>query len=147
MDFGEVGDVEKIAIDTLLSPVGADFRMPVLPSIGWVGEGQWVNVNADSVASHVAMAIKAQKLIMLSRVPGVMRDLRDDGPIATLRTDQAQELLRGGQVVAGMRAKVEEALRAIAGGVPQVHIISGMDPQTLLHEIFTDEGCGTLISA
>lgn len=142
VDFGEVGDV--IGIDTEALVNDGEGRVPVLPSIG-VGEQGKLNVNADSVASHVAVSLHAQKLVMLSRVSGVMERLDADGPISQLTGSEARELIAEGVVQGGMRAKIEEALSALAGGVAQVHVISGVQPQTLLREIFTDEGCGTWI--
>jgi len=146
VDFGEVGDVEAVAVDDLLGPASERYVVPVLPSIGTLADGSQVNVNADSVAARVAVALRAQKLVMLSRVPGVMEHLDADGPISQLTMRQTRELKASDRVIGGMRAKLEEALRALDGGVSQVHIISGIEPNTLLREIFTEEGCGTLIT-
>lgn len=146
VDFGEVGDVESV--DTApLTANGAGWTVPVLPCIGQTAEGAHLNVNADTVASRVAVALQAQKLVMLSRVAGVMTSPDAAGPISRLDIPQARALIDGGQAVGGMRAKLVEAIRALEGGVPQVHIISGVAPHTLLHEIFTREGCGTLMTA
>jgi acetylglutamate kinase len=146
VDFGEVGDILAIDATALLGEQD-EFVVPVLPSIGEVNGGSRVNVNADSVAAHVALALSAQKLVMMSRVPGVLQQIDDDGPISRLTLESTQKLLAQPDiVVGGMRAKLEEALRAIEGGISQVHIISGVEPQTLLREIFTAEGCGTLIT-
>lgn len=143
VDFGEVGDVKAVDEEALVNDASAG-RVAVLPSVG-IGEEGPLNVNADSIASHVAVALRAQKLVMLSRVAGVMERLDAAGPISQLTTAEARELIEGGIVEGGMRAKIEEALSALAGGVAQVHVISGVQPQTLLREIFTDEGCGTWI--
>ena len=147
VDFGEVGDVEAVNAEAFAADIVA-----VLPSVGQCAgnskaEGV-LNVNADSVAAHVAIALRAQKLVLVSSVPGVLADLDDEGPICQLAPDEVDTLLanEGGEVRGGMRAKLEEARRAIDGGVRQVHVISGLEPQTLLREIFTDEGCGTLIA-
>jgi acetylglutamate kinase len=143
IDFGEVGDVREVETEPLRA---LEAGVPVLPSIGR-GEHGPLNVNADSVAAHIAIALGAQKLVLVSSVPGVLASLDDEGPIAQLSRDDVDALLdEGSGVVGGMRAKLEEARRAIDGGVRQVHVISGLEPKTLLREIFTDEGCGTLIS-
>ncbi|MCA9664898.1 MAG: acetylglutamate kinase [Myxococcales bacterium] len=159
VDFGEVGDVVEIDREALLGSASADVGhvVPVMPSVGLRVDGDyaaasadeptWLNVNADSVAAHVAVALGAQKLVMLSRVPGVLEHLEDAGPISKLSARAAGDLLTKREDLGGMAAKLEEAIVAIRGGVRQVHIISGVEPQTLLREIFTQEGCGTLITA
>ena len=136
-----VGDIDSIDVQEL----NAGACLPVLPSLGVLDDGTWVNVNADSVASRVAVALGAQKLVMLSPVAGVMTSSDAAGPISELTVSQVEELLAGNQITGGMRAKLEDALKAIGGGVLQTHIISGTEPHTLLREIFTEEGCGTLI--
>ncbi|MBW2730849.1 MAG: acetylglutamate kinase [Deltaproteobacteria bacterium] len=143
VDFGEVGDVLEVHTETLVRDSDGG-KVPVFPSIG-MGENGPLNVNADSIASKIAVALRAQKLVMLSRVAGVMEDLNADGPISQLTTVEARELIDEGIVEGGMRAKLEEALSALTGAVAEVHVISGVQPQTLLREIFTDEGCGTWI--
>lgn len=146
IDFGEVGDVTAVDTSLLLGELGGDDPIvPVLPSIGETVDGQRLNVNADSVAAQVAKALGAQKLVMLSSVPGVLKNGETDGPISQLKRADIDELLAGPHVVGGMRAKLEEAKVALDGGVAQVHILSGVEPQTVLREIFTEEGCGTLI--
>ncbi len=146
VDFGEVGDIVSIDPDPLRPPAGAPWAIPILPSIGVLDDGSFVNVNADTVAARTAVALGAHKLVMLSRVAGVLTSPQAAGPISQLDAVGARRLIEQGQVVGGMRAKVEEALAALAGGVPQVHVISGVEAHTLLREIFTEEGCGTLIT-
>lgn len=143
VDFGCVGDVVRIDTAPLLDLA----TIPVLPSVGYDEHGQPVNVNADSVAAKVAVALKAEKLMMLSRVPGVMPSPDADGPYSELSPAQARRLIDEGKAVGGMRAKLNEAVAALEGGVRQVHIVSGVEPHTLLRELFTEEGCGTLIGA
>jgi acetylglutamate kinase len=108
--------------------------------------GELCNANADGVAVQCALAVQADKLIFLTTAPGVMRSMDDDGPLSTMDEAEAQELIDSGAAKGGMKAKLEESLRALAGGVRQVHIVDGRDPHTLLRELFTDEGSGTLIS-
>lgn len=143
VDWGEVGDVTRI--DAAPLQPGEDWAVPVLPSLGQAADGGWLNVNADTVASRVAVELDAVKLVLLTGVPGILEDAAAAGPISELTREEAQGLVRDAVVKGGMRAKVEEALQAVDGGVPRVHVISGREPSTLLREIFTDEGCGTLI--
>lgn len=144
IDWGFVGDV--IGFDESLIPPSPGWSVPVLPSLGIDAEETLLNVNADTVASRVAVGAQAEKLIFLTSVPGVMRDPNDPGPISQLTLSSAQELLSGPAVKGGMRAKMEESLKAVQGGVPKVHILAGKEPHTLLREIFTHEGCGTEIT-
>ncbi|MCB9556770.1 MAG: acetylglutamate kinase [Deltaproteobacteria bacterium] len=145
VDFGLVGDITHVDVHALRHG-DEQHAVPVFPCLAIDDQGNWLNVNADSVASKVALALGAQKLIMLSRVPGVMEHPNADGSISQLTLTQAEHLAVSTQVTAGMKVKLNEAINALKGGVPQVHIISGVEPSTLLREIFTEEGCGTLIS-
>ena len=145
MDWGFVGDLQSVDATALLGEQGADWIVPVLPSLGVLDDGQPVNVNADSVASGVAIGTQAAKLVLLTGVAGVMPHRDAAGPVSQLRSTQARACLEDGTAQGGMRAKIQEALRALDAGVPRVHIISGRAPHTLLREIFTNEGCGTLL--
>ena len=142
-DIGFVGEVE--AVDTApLQLLLEKSYVPVLSSTASGDDGQPYNINADLVAGSVAAAMRASKLVFLSDVPGVLVD----GKLAEVLTvSQAKELLHGpgGQVSGGMLPKIEASLRAIAGGVPRVHLVDGRLPHALLLEIFTDRGVGTLI--
>ena len=144
VNWGEVGDVTGINPSVLQGGSGV-WAVPVLPSLGRAEDGALLNVNADAVASHLAAELDAAKLVLLTGVQGVMQGFDSAGPISQITTSAAQDLVREGVIAGGMRAKVEEALRAMRRGVPRVHIISGREPYTLLREIFTDEGCGTLV--
>ncbi len=145
VDWGYVGDVvavDRALLDAADTPDG--WQIPVLPSLGTTPDGV-VNVNADAVASRVAIDLDAEKLVLLTGVSGVMESEESAGPLSELTEAEVRELIEDGTVRGGMRAKLEEALRALREGVSQVHIISGREPSTLLREIFTDEGCGTLV--
>lgn len=145
VDWGHVGDVASVdrgLLDRALQ--GGAWHVPVLPSLGWA-DGAWVNVNADAVASTLASSLDAAKLVLLTGVSGVMEHDHAAGPLSELTAPDVRQLVADGVVSGGMRAKLEEALRAIERGVQRVHIISGREPSTLLREIFTDEGCGTLV--
>lgn len=144
VDWGLVGDVVGVDAEPLLPEPGAPWSIPVLPSLGVAGD-EIVNVNADTVASRLATDLDSIKLVLLTGVAGVLEGPEAAGPISELSVLAGRALVEEGVVVGGMRAKLEEALAAVEGGVPRVHIISGREPATLLREIFTDEGCGTLV--
>ena len=143
--WGRVGDIVRIDPQPILVDPGRPWVVPVLPSLGTLDDRSLVNVNADAVAARVAAELDAAKLVLMTGVPGVMQSMEDAGPISELTVEEARGLFRSGVVSGGMRAKLEEALRALEHGVPRVHILSGREPMTLLREIFTDEGCGTLV--
>lgn len=144
-EWGEVGDVVAIDAEPLLPAPGEPWAVPVLASLGTLEDGRFVNVNADAVAGRVASELDSEKLVLLTSVAGVMLSPAAAGPVSELTVGGATELIEQGIVKGGMRAKLEEALAALAAGVPQVQIISGREPSTLLRELFTEEGCGTLI--
>jgi acetylglutamate kinase len=145
VDWGRVGDIQRIDPTPIMVAPGLDWVVPVLPSLGMLDDRTWVNVNADAVAARTAAELDAAKLVLMTGVPGVMESMEDAGPISELTIEEARGLITRAIVSGGMRAKLEEALRALESGVPRVHILSGREPMTLLREIFTDEGCGTLV--
>ncbi len=145
VDWGMVGDVQRVDPSALIQD--GPWRVPVLPSLGTDEHGEFVNVNADSAASLAACSLGVAKLLLLTGAPGVMGSVDDAGPISQMTAADAHQLIDRGIAKAGMKAKLEESLRALEGGVPAVHILSGKEQHTLLRELFTDEGCGTLISA
>lgn len=144
VDWGFVGDVVGVDAASILGHGGA-FVVPVIPSLGTGPDGEILNVNGDTIAGRIASDLRAEKLVLLTSVPGVMEEMTDAGPISEITFAEARDLIDRGVVKGGMRAKIEEALAALGRGVPQVHIISGREPANLLREIFTDEGCGTLV--
>lgn len=146
VDWGEVGDVQDVDATLLVGEPNRRWVVPVLGSLGTLEDGSTVNVNADTVASRAAISTGAAKLIFLTYVRGVMLDMNDAGPVSTMSVQQARDLIQSEVAKGGMKAKLEECLAALDGGVPKVHIMSGTEPFTLLRETFTDEGCGTLIA-
>jgi acetylglutamate kinase len=145
VDWGEVGDVSQIRPEFLSSDDGEAWTIPVLPSLGVLADGSAVNVNADSVAARLAVALDAVKLVLLTGVAGVMPHPGAAGPISEIRVKALRTMIGDGTASGGMQAKLQEGLAALEGGVPQVHIISGRAPFTLLRELFTREGCGSLL--
>jgi acetylglutamate kinase len=101
------------------------------------------NVNADTVAAEVAMAVKASKLIYLTDVPGI---LENDELISELKAQDLEERLGRGALSGGMKVKAVSILKAIAAGVDRVHVVDGRTPHSVIAELFTDRGVGTLIT-
>ena len=145
VDWGEVGDVAAVQTGLLLGDEQGPWSVPVLPSLGSLPDGSPVNVNADTVSSRVASSLRARKLVFVTSVAGVMAEHDATAPISELTHSRARALFDQGIVSGGMQSKIEEGLKALQGGVSRVHVISGMEPSTLLREIFTEEGCGTSI--
>jgi acetylglutamate kinase len=147
IDFGHVGDIVDVRADVLKHLLAGEY-VPVICSLAADAGGRIYNVNADTVASRIAVALEAAKYFLVSSVDGVMRDPADPASLQSyLDLEQLDELLESGVISGGMLPKLAACRDALYGGVPRVHIISGLAPDTLLGEVFTNEGCGTLIVA
>lgn len=145
VDFGHVGDVDSVDPRVLQTLLDARF-VPVIASLAGDDEGRVFNVNADTVAESLAVALKAQKLIFLTGAPGILRDRNDPASLLTFADpDDLAPLLASGAIAGGMRPKVEACIRAATGGVERTHIVGGAAPDALLLEVFTGAGCGTMI--
>ncbi len=145
VDLGLVGETERInpEIIHILSEQG---YIPVISPIGLTKDGTSLNLNADTVAGDIAAALKAKKLIILTDVPGVLRDLGDESSlIKELKTTQIKALIKKGVIKGSMLPKVDACRRALLGGVEKAHIIDGRLKHAILLELFTDEGIGTMI--
>ena len=143
IDIGQVGEVVAVNTDLINMLVQGDF-IPVIAPIGVGAEGESYNINADLVAGKVAEALKAEKLMLLTNIAGLMDK---QGKILTgLTTIQVDELIADGTIYGGMLPKIRCALECVQGGVTSAHIIDGRVPHAVLLEIFTDIGVGTLIS-
>ena len=120
--------------------------IPVISSVAPNHEGQPYNINADTVAGELAAAMDAEKLILLTDTPGILRD-RDDPEslIDQLSLSEARELINDGVVAGGMVPKTECCIRALAQGVRAAHILDGRVPHSLLLEVFTNSGIGTMV--
>lgn len=144
-DLGLVGDVVSVNTQAVLDLLDAG-RIPVVSTVApdLDHEGQVLNVNADTAAAALAAALGARKLVVLTDVEGVYAAWPDRSSLlSTLPLSRARELLS--EVDAGMIPKLEACIRAVEGGVPQAHVIDGREPHSLLLEVFTSEGIGTLI--
>ena len=145
VDYGEVGDVVKVNPAVLLTLLDKDF-VPVVASLAADGAGRTLNLNADTLAESIAVALSAKKLIFMTTSPGLLRDQNDPTSLVPFADPQDLEaLLANGGVAGGMRPKVEACIRAVRGGVRRTHIIDGTVPDSLLMEVFTGAGCGTMI--
>ncbi len=144
-DLGQVGEVD--AVDpTLIKLLSGNGYIPVVASIGIGADGRSFNLNADHAAGALAAALGASKFILLTDVPGVLAGGEGGEVLSTLQAKDARRLIREGVIARGMIPKVEACLAALAAGVPTAHIIGGRTPHTLLVELFTQEGAGTMMT-
>jgi acetylglutamate kinase len=141
-DLGMVGEVEMVNPHLIQVLEGAGF-IPVIAPIGFDEEGRSYNINADHVAGKIAGALNAEKLILLTDVPGILDE--EKNLISSLTEASAKELMKRGVISSGMIPKVRCATEALREGVNKAHIIDGRVEHALILEIFTDAGIGTEI--
>ncbi len=145
VDFGLVGDLQGVNADV----IRAVHKIPAIPVVTPLAsgpDGQVLNVNADTVAAALAVALHAAKLILLTRAPGILSDPED--PTSALHwtdLEEIAELEQQGAIKGGMRPKVAAIRRALGGGVPRAHVVDGRRIGALLEEVFTTDGSGTLV--
>ncbi len=147
IDLGRVGEVTEVDVPPIENLCLAGV-VPVLPSLAEDedGEGQLLNVNADTAAAAVAQALKAEKLIFLTDTPGILGDKNEpESLLRTLTPDDCRDLIARGVIDRGMIPKVEACLTSLESGVLQTHVIDGRLRHSLLLEIFTHSGIGTEI--
>jgi acetylglutamate kinase len=145
VDFGHVGDIVHVDPHVLRTLLDARL-VPVVASLAGDEDGRVYNVNADTVAEALAVALAAQKLVFLTGAPGVLRDRDDPSTLVTFADPRdLTALMDSGALAGGMRPKVEACIRAATHGVERTHIIDGRAPDALLLEVFTGVGCGTMI--
>ena len=142
IDIGLVGEVTHVDPHIIESLEKEGF-IPVISPVAAGPKGETLNINADYVAASVASALHAEKLILLTDVPGIID--KSDKIVSTLKKHQIKKLIENGTISGGMLPKVQACLRGIEGGVTKTHIIDGRVPHCLLLEIFTKEGIGTEI--
>ncbi len=141
-DLGQVGEVTRVNKDFLEMLLQQGY-VPVISPVGLGEDGQSYNINADAVAAEVAIAVGAQKLIYLSDVPGVMKA---GELIADLTAGDLEVQIADGTITGGMLAKARSILKALSSGVKSVHLIDGRVPHSIIGELFTDHGVGSLIT-
>lgn len=142
VDIGLVGDVTSISPD-IINSLERDGFIPVISPIGVGPQGETLNINADFVAAAVAAALKAEKLLLLTDVPGILD--KKGAIMSTLKKGQISRLIKDKTITGGMLPKVQACLNALSKGVGKTHIVDGRVPHCLLLEIFTIEGIGTEI--
>ena len=140
-DLGYVGEIESVNPELVTTLIEKGY-IPVISPIGMGKDGNTYNINADTAASHIAVALKAQKTIFLTDVKGIMNG---DQLISEIDKQDVNGLIDDGIISGGMVPKVRGMLHALAHGVKSVHIICGMDHHAVISELFTDKGTGTMI--
>ncbi|KXA99574.1 acetylglutamate kinase [candidate division MSBL1 archaeon SCGC-AAA261O19] len=144
-DLGFVGEVEEINPSITQYLLDEDY-IPVIAPIGADKEGNSLNLNADIVAAELAPSLEAEKLILLTDVPGVLEDPNDeDSLISSLTLEEAQKLVEDEKITEGMIPKVQACVKCVESGVERAHIINGETPHSLLLELLTEGGIGTMI--
>jgi len=143
VDLGFVGEIKKINPEILFLLLEKNY-IPVIATIGVDESGARYNINADTVAGQLTIALKAEKLIYLTDVDGILREVEDaDSIISSLKAEEARLLLESGQIQKGMIPKVESAIQALENAVSKVHFLNGKHVHSILLELFTDSGIGT----
>jgi acetylglutamate kinase len=142
-----VGDI--IEIDARLLTVLMDHGyLPVISSLGADAEGKVFNINADTIASEIAVQLQAEKIVLLSDVDGIyLQSEKPETKLSRLTAAEAKQLIDGGTATGGMIPKLQSIIDILTRGVKSAHIIDGNSRNSLLAEVFTDEGTGTMIAA
>ncbi len=147
VDFGHVGDIIAVEPRVILCLLQNGY-VPVVSCLGADERGNIFNINADTVACEIAVGLKAEKLIMMSDVDGLFLDIGDpESLVSKLTLVEAKRLLKKKVVTAGMIPKVQASINVVERGVGSAHIISGKERNSLLFEVFTDEGSGTMVTS
>ena len=147
VDFGFVGDVDRVNVKPISHLLAGDY-VPVVCSLAADSSGQIYNVNADTLAACIAVEIRAAKYFSVTTVDGVLGDVNDPHSLHSyLDIEEVESLIGSGRLSGGMLPKLAACLDALRGGVARAHVVNGAVADTLLFEIFTNEGCGTLIVA
>jgi acetylglutamate kinase len=145
VDYGFVGDIQAIDAGIIFKLLDNDL-VPIVSPLSADDNGTLLNINADTVAAAIACDLKAEKFVLATGVPGIL-ETRDDPRSLISYVDRAglRRLRDEGKITDGMLPKIAAIERALAGGVPRVHVISYALPESLLLEVFTNEGTGTLV--
>lgn len=146
-DLGFVGDVTEVHPEIVNTLLEQGF-IPVISTValGETGDQSRYNINADTAAAKIAVALRAEKFVQLTNVAGVLKDINDTSSLITrIPMPTVPQLMETGIISGGMIPKIECCLMALKGGVPRTHIIDGRVPHSLLIEMFSDRGIGTMI--
>ncbi len=145
VDIGWVGETEIINPD-IINIVTREGYIPVISPIAMDAAGNALNINADTVAGDIAAALDAKKLILMTDVPGLLRDIKDESTrISRVTVEDVETLIDEGVISGGMTPKMRSAAAATVSGVERVHIIDGSVSHSILLELFTDAGIGTMV--
>jgi len=144
-DLGYVGEVTEVNVDFLRMLLDKDY-IPVISPMGLSEDGKSLSINADDVAAHVAAALGAKKLIYLTDVAGLLESAPDGALVRQVSASDLVRRIEAGSITGGMKIKARCILEALAEGVERVHILDGRQPHTIIAELFTDRGVGTLIT-
>ena len=145
VDFGHVGNIVEVDTRLINLLLENDF-MPVVSSLGADDEGKIYNINADSIASQIAMSLRAEKLILLSDVNGIYLNAKEpESKIDRLTVFEAKKMISSGRATGGMIPKLENLINLVESGVGSAHVIGGGSRNGILAEVFTNEGTGTMI--
>jgi acetylglutamate kinase len=144
-EMGMVGDVSKIDTTLLVDLISNDY-VPVIASVAVGKDGLSYNINADLAAGEIAAAIGAHKVIFLTDVDGLYKDFDDKSSlISRMHLSDARNLIQGSELSKGMIPKIEACVKALSAGVSRAHILNGTIAHSLLLEVFTNQGVGTMI--
>jgi len=145
VDIGHVGEITRVDPDIVSTLIDQGY-IPVISPVAMGADRESYNINADYVAGELAVALKAEKLVILTDVEGILADRRDrDSLISVIHAPEVPDLVTRGIIEGGMIPKVECCTRALAGGVGTTHILDGRVPHSILLEVFTDRGIGTMV--
>ena len=144
--LGFVGEITNVNVQPILDLIEKEY-IPVVSTVGCDKDGNVYNINADTAASFIAGAMKAERLITMTDIPGILRDVNDPNSlIKKVNTQEARQLFADGVISGGMIPKVKCCIDAIGHGVKNVIIMDGRVPHSILMELFTDEGAGTMVT-
>jgi acetylglutamate kinase len=145
VDYGFVGDILGLDTSILVKQLDNDL-VPIVSPLSADDHGTLLNINADTVAAMIACELKAEKFVMATSAPGILESLEDPRSLISYIDRAGLRRLRDeGKISGGMLPKAAAIERALSGGVPRVHVISYTQPDSLLLEVFTNEGTGTLV--
>ena len=144
-DYGYVGEITDIDPKPIKKVLEEDY-IPVIATVGIDDEGQIYNINADTAAAEIAAALKAENIITLSDIPGLLKDVNDpDSLIPEISIDEIDGLIESGVISGGMIPKIKSCVKAIRSGVEKAVMIDGRIPHSIIIEMFSSEGIGTLM--
>ena len=145
--LGFVGEVTKVNPESVYDLLAKNY-IPVISTIGWGADGETYNINGDTAAAYIAGALKAERLIMMTDIAGILRNPQDpETLIPEITVAEAKQLREEGVISGGMIPKAECCIKAITEGVNKVIIMDGRVPHSILIELLTDEGAGTMFLA